>query len=78
MKFTIYSKPGCPYCEKIKSVMFSYNFDHVIYTLNQDFTADQFREEFGYGATFPQVVMDDKKLGGCVDTVKYLRENKLV
>ena len=53
MKFTIYSKPGCPYCEKIKSVMFSYNFDHIIYTLNQDFTADQFREEFGYGATFP-------------------------
>lgn len=78
MKFTIYSKHGCPYCDKIKSVMYTYNFDPVVYTLDEDFTRQQFISEFGEGSTFPQVMMDGKKLGGCVDTVKYLRENKFV
>lgn len=78
MKFTIYSKHGCPYCDKIKSVMYTYNFDHVVYTLDEDFTRQQFISEFGEGSTFPQVMMDGKKMGGCVDTVKYLRENKFV
>lgn len=79
MKFTIYSKHNCPYCEKIKTVMSAYNFEHVVYTLDEDFTRQQFIEEHGAGSTFPQVVMQDGvKLGGCVDTVKYLKENNLI
>ena len=35
-------------------------------------------DEFGQGATFPQVVVDGNKLGGCTDTVKYLQEKNLV
>ena len=58
--------------------MAAYNFEHVIYTLDEDFTRQQFIDEFGFGSTFPQVIMNDQKLGGCVDTVKYLRENNLV
>jgi glutaredoxin len=78
MNFIIYSKPSCPYCEKIKSVMKAYNFDHVIYTLDEDFTRQQFIDEFGQGTTFPQVILNEERLGGCVDTVKYLRENNFV
>jgi glutaredoxin len=58
--------------------MYTYNFEHVVYTLDEDFTRQQFIDEFGLGSTFPQVILNDQKLGGCVDTVKYLRENNLV
>ena len=34
-------------------------------------------DEFGQGTTFPQVVVDGKKIGGCVDTIEFLRENKI-
>jgi len=78
MNFTIYSKPNCQYCQKIKQVMKLTNLTHVIYTLNKDFTEEEFISEFGEGATFPQVVVDDKKLGGCSDTVKFLQEKKIV
>ena len=37
-----------------------------------------FYSEFGEGSTFPQVTMDGKKLGGCTDTVKYLREERII
>jgi glutaredoxin len=78
MKFTIYSKQGCPYCDKIKQVMKLSNLDHVVYTLNENFTRDEFYSEFGKGSTFPQVVMNDHHLGGCTDTVQYLKEKGIV
>lgn len=78
MKFEVYSKPGCPYCDKIKAVLAQYNFDRVIHTLYEDFTKEEFYVKFGEGSTFPQVVKDGEYLGGCVDTVKYLKDNGLV
>ncbi len=79
MKFTVYSKDGCPYCSKIEQVLKLTGLEHVIYKLNEDFTRDQFYAEFGEGSTFPQVILNDEKhLGGCTDTVEFLREQKLV
>lgn len=78
MKFAVYSKEGCPYCEKVKKVLELTKLQHVVYTLGEEFTKDQFYSEFGEGATFPQVICDDQKLGGCVDTIKFLQEKKIV
>jgi len=50
----------------------------VVYNLNEDFTREEFYSEFGEGSTFPQVLCDDKKLGGCTDTIEYLKEQKIV
>jgi glutaredoxin len=78
MKFAIYSKTGCPYCDKVKQVLDLTKQSFVVYTLDEDFTRDQFYAEFGEGSTFPQVICDDKKLGGSVDTIKFLKENQIV
>ncbi len=78
MKFAVYSKDGCPYCSKVKQVLELTKQQFVVYNLGEDFNKDQFYSEFGVGATFPQVICDDKKLGGCTDTVKFLQEKKLV
>jgi glutaredoxin len=78
MKFTVYSKEGCPYCTKVQQVLELANLEHVVYKLGNQFTREEFYAEFGQGSTFPQVITDDKHLGGCSDTVKYLQEQKLV
>ena len=79
MKFTIYSKEGCPYCTKIEQVLQLARLRYVNYKLNVDFTREEFYSEFGEGCTFPQVVLNDEKhLGGCSDTVQYLQEQNLV
>lgn len=72
MKFTVYSKSGCPYCVKIKQVLEMSHLDHVVYNLDEHFTREQFYNEFGEGSTFPQVLLDGEQLGGCADTVAYL------
>lgn len=49
----------------------------VVYTLNEHFTREEFYSEFGYGSTFPQVVYEDKVLGGATDTIEYLKEKNI-
>ena len=78
MNFTVYSKDDCPYCNKIKTVLELTNNNFVVYNLNKDFTKEEFYAEFGEGSTFPQVVCDDKRLGGCTETVKFLKEQQMV
>lgn len=78
MNFTIYSKKGCPWCDKIKQLIKITKLEHVVYTLDEDFTREEFYAEFGEGSTFPQIIVDDKHIGGCSDTVQYLQEQNLV
>ena len=78
MKFTVYSKDGCPYCTKVQQVLELTELQHVVYKLDTDFTREEFYAEFGQGSTFPQVILNDVHLGGCSETVKYLTENKIV
>jgi glutaredoxin len=79
MKFTVYSKDGCPYCSKIEQVLQLTKLQHVVYKLGQDFSREEFYAEFGQGSTFPQVILNDEQhLGGCTDTVQYLKEQNLV
>ena len=69
--FTVYSREGCPYCDQIKQVMKLAKLQHRVYDLGTDFTRESFYSQFGYGSTFPQVVVNNKNLGGCTDTVSY-------
>lgn len=77
MKFTVYSKDGCPYCTKIKMVLELANLETTIYNLDVDYTKAEFYNKFGDGSTFPQVICDGKYLGGCSKAIEYLRENKI-
>ena len=78
MNFTVFSKEGCPYCDKVKQVLELTKSKYVVYTLGKQFEKDAFYGEFGEGSTFPQVVCDGKKLGGSVETIKFLREQNIL
>lgn len=79
MRFTVYSKEGCPYCNKIEQVLQLSGLEHKVYKLDENFSRDDFYSEFGLGSTFPQVILNDQtRLGGCTETVKYLQENKII
>ena len=78
MNFAVYSKRGCPYCEKIKKVLDLTKLSYVVYNLGEHFDKKSFYDEFGEGSTFPQVIVDGKKLGGCIDSIKFLKEKKVI
>ena len=78
MNFTVYTKEGCPYCSSILQILLGKDLAFTEYKLDDNFTREEFYAEFGKGSTFPQVVMDGKKLGGCMESVKYLREERII
>ena len=78
MNFTVYSKDGCPFCTKVVQVLELAKLNHVVYKLGEHFERDAFYGQFGNGSTFPQVVLNGTNLGGCTETVQYLKENQLV
>jgi glutaredoxin len=54
------------------------SLNYVNYKLGKDFDKKSFYGQFGEGSTFPQVVLNGTNLGGCTETVQYLKEKSLV
>ena len=78
MNVAVFSKPNCPYCDKVKKIFKLTKISYAVYNLDEHFNRDAFVSEFGEGSTFPQVIVDGKKIGGCIDTVKYLKEKNIL
>jgi len=78
MAYTIYTRKNCPYCERVKKVLDSIREPYTEQKLNVNFTREEFVSQFGEGATFPRVLKEGRLLGGCNETVVYLRQQGLV
>ena len=78
MKAVLWSKDNCQWCERVRQLFTHCKIDYLEYKLDKDFTRRQFYEEFEEGATFPQVQLDNKHIGGCKDTLHYLQEQNLI
>jgi glutaredoxin len=76
--FTIYTRIGCPYCDKVREVLDLCNLEHEELELGIHFDREDFYDKFGAGSTFPQVLKDGNKLGGCTETISYLKEQKII
>lgn len=72
--FTIYSKTNCGFCTKIAAFMDQHNLPYTKLTLGEDYTSEEFVEQFGR-STFPRVLHEGELIGGMKETVKYLVEN---
>ena len=74
MKVEIYSIPNCTYCKKAKFLA-----DHVDQVtevqykmIGKDFSASDVRELFPGARTFPQILVDDKHIGGYIELEKLI------
>ena len=77
-KFYVYSKNGCGFCDKLTTFLEQKGFNYEKFNLGSDFTSEEFIHKFGRESTFPQVVMDNKHLGGLKNTVGFLLKNQMV
>jgi glutaredoxin len=76
MKFEVYSKDDCNYCYKVKQVLELTGKNFVVYNLNDDFSKEDFILKFGNNATFPQVFCNDKLIGGAIETIQYIKNER--
>jgi len=64
VKVEIYSKPACPFCIQAKNLAEQKGYDLTYKMLNEDFTRDELFKVFPSARTFPQIIVDGKKIGG--------------
>jgi len=79
-KITIYSKPNCVFCEKAKSMVKKLGFEYEEKMFGKDFkTPDELFEAVGKQVrTMPQIIIDDKHIGGYNELVEYYTDKGLV
>ena len=78
MKAILWSRDNCQWCDRVKELFTATKIDYIEYKLDREFSRAQFYEEFEEGATFPQVQLDNKHIGGCKETLKYLQEKNMI
>ena len=78
MKAVLWSRDNCQWCDRVKELFTATKIDYIEYKLDREFSRAQFYEEFEEGATFPQVQLDNKHIGGCKETLKYLQEKNMI
>ena len=78
MEVILYSKKDCQWCERAKMLFNDLDIKYTEYKYQNDFTKKEFYAEFGEGATFPQISINTRHIGGFKDTLHYLQENKLI
>jgi glutaredoxin len=78
-KIIIYSKPSCVYCEKSKHLIKTLGFEYTEKMFGKDFTTpDQLFEAVGKQVrTMPQIIIDDKHIGGYNELVEYFADKGL-
>ena len=73
MKAEIYSKTNCVFCDKAKIRLSKYN--PTIHMLDQDYTRKDFFKKFPNAKTFPQIIINNKLVGGYRELKKWLDQN---
>tara|TARA_B100000683_G_scaffold116366_1_gene114386 strand:- start:787 stop:1062 length:276 start_codon:yes stop_codon:yes gene_type:complete len=79
-KIQIYSKPNCPFCVKAKDLVKKLGFEYTEKMFGKDFTTpEQLYEAVGKQVrTMPQIIIDDKHIGGYNELVEHYADKGLV
>jgi len=75
-KIKIYSKPNCVYCDKSKHLLKTLGYEYEEKMFGKDFTTpEELYEEVGKQVrTMPQIIVDDKHVGGYNELVEFFAD----
>ena len=77
----IYTLDYCPFCQKAKMFLdnLKVKFEEISCEENEDEMRQKLTEEYklSYLATFPQIIIDGKNIGGYTDLVEKFQNNEI-
>jgi glutaredoxin len=71
-EYTILSKRLCPYSIRAEELLKERGLKYKVYYAGSDFTVKEFKERYGFTATFPRVYKNKNYIGGCEELEKLL------
>ena len=75
MKVTVWSKNPCPYCDQAKALLKSRGIEFEERNLTTgNWTKEQLLEAVPTARTVPQIIINDRIVGGFTELRKYIEE----
>jgi len=74
MKFLIFTKYRCSYCDRAKTLIEQKGYEYESINIEEDNNIEILLEKNKYARTMPQIFINDKLIGGYTDLVKYFEE----
>jgi len=74
MNVIVYSKDNCIFCEKAVSLATMKGLDVTVKKLGIDFGMEDLMGQFPNAKTFPQIVVDDKSIGGYTEFAELIND----
>ena len=74
MKFLVFTKYRCSYCDRAKSLIEQKGYEYESINIEEDNNIDLLLEKNKYARTMPQIFINDKLIGGYSDLVKFFEE----
>ena len=72
MAIIVYSKPACVYCEKAKALLTRLGLEYTEKVVSKDLSLEELFKELGKQVrTIPQIVIDNKHIGGYNELVEH-------
>jgi len=71
---TIYSRPGCKWCETSKSLLELKGVEYNELMLDVDITVEQLKTLVPRAKSVPQIMSDDIYIGGYKELTRYLEK----
>ena len=74
MKFLIFTKYRCSYCDRAKILIEQKGYEYDSINIEDNNNIDLLLKMNKNARTMPQIFIDDKLIGGYTDLVKYLED----
>lgn len=71
MKFVMYSKDACPWCDRAKELIAAKGDEFEEFKIGRELTRDEFVEQFPNVRTVPYIMLGDKIIGGYESLVSH-------
>jgi glutaredoxin len=78
MKIVAYTSPGCSHCTTLKKLFARAGVAYQNVEVGNDIPFQLFKEKFPTAGGYPHVVIDEKEIGGLVETARLFLEKGLV
>jgi glutaredoxin len=72
MKAIVWSKNGCPFCDRAKNLLKSKNIEFEERNIEKDWSKEQLIEAVPNARTLPQIFLDDQLVGGFTELRAHL------
>lgn len=75
MKAIVWSKYHCPYCDQAKALLNQKGIQFEERKIGDGYTKEELLEAIPTARTVPQILIDEKLIGGYTDLVSYIQNN---